>query len=325
MTILASGSSKALLQRELGDSCEFIDFPGMRVPLGQTPFRFYLKYTLMLPLIWWETVRQRQLLLGLLEERRFDVIVSDNRYAVWSEDVPSLLITHGLRFIAPGRNRVLELGLELFNARSFRGFKEILVPDFESNDLSGDLSHRLLYYDPKRIHYLGLLSSVSRLDLPKDLDVFISISGPEPQRTMLEQRVLQQLPRVQRRGLVALGQPDAARHQRIGDWEIASYLNRQEQADAMNRCRLAIVRAGYTTLMELATLGTPAVLIPTPGQTEQEYLVTYQSGLGHYQAALQDTLDLEVVSGAPPPVHPYTPPHLTDMSVRRFLDIVGSC
>ena len=36
-----------------------------------------------------------------------------------------------------------------------------------------------------------------------------------------------------------------------------------------------ISRSGYTTIMELASLGIPpdrTTLIPTPGQTEQEYL-----------------------------------------------------
>ncbi|MDE3076245.1 MAG: hypothetical protein KGJ86_12525 [Chloroflexota bacterium] len=325
VTVLGSGGSLAVLRRELGDGCDFIDFPGMRVPLGQTPFRFYLKYTLMLPLIWWETLRQRQLLVPLLAAGRFDLIISDNRYAIWSETIPSLLIAHGLRFIAPGRQYALELGLELFNARSFRPFKLILIPDFERMDLSGDLSHRLRYYDRARLRYLGLLSSVARQDTATDLDVFISVSGPEPQRTILERRILEQLPRVRRHGLVALGRPDLPQRYRIGDWEVAGYLNRQEQAAAMNRCRLAVVRGGYTTLMELAELSRPAVLIPTPGQTEQEYLVAYHSRLGHHLAARQATLDLEQAIAAPPPAHPFIPPHLTDVSVQRFLEIVGGC
>ena len=93
----------------------------------------------------------------------------------------------------------------------------------------------------------------------------------------------------------------------------------------MNRSRLAIVRSGYTTLMELAALGKRAVLIPTPGQTEQEYLVDYHRELGHYSGALQHTLDLRAAVEAPPPSHPYVPPHQTDESVRRFLDVIEDC
>ncbi|MGH2364504.1 MAG: glycosyltransferase [Chloroflexota bacterium] len=324
VTVLGSGTSLALLRRELGDRCRYLEIPGMRVPLGRTPFRFYFKYTLTLPLIWWETLRQRAFVQRLLASERFDVVVSDNRYGVWSWRVPSILIAHGLRFIAPGRNHLLELGLEWVNARCFRGFRWIAVPDFECNDLSGDLSHGLRFYDRGKIAYLGLLSSVEPADVPMDLDVFISISGPEPQRTLLERQVLRQLPRVPAHGLVALGSPQSAPRADIGGWHIEPYLDRRQQASAMNRCCLAVVRGGYTTLMELAALGKPAVLIPTPGQTEQEYLASYQAGLGRFFQAEQQTLDLSRLAQGRPP-NPYQPAHLTAASVDRFLDLVASC
>ncbi|MHB8620123.1 MAG: hypothetical protein ACYDAG_11240, partial [Chloroflexota bacterium] len=159
VTVLASGSALLLLRSELGQACEILPFPGMRVPLGRTPFRFYLHYTLNLPRIWWDTIRQHSLVEHILSTGRFDAIVSDNCYGIWSRRVPSFLVAHGLRFIAPGRNRLLERGLEHVNQRCFRPFRRILVPDFEANDLSGDLSHRLRYYDPRQVIYLGLLSS----------------------------------------------------------------------------------------------------------------------------------------------------------------------
>ena len=90
----------------------------------------------------------------------------------------------------------------------------------------------------------------------------------------------------------------------------------------MNRCRLAVIRAGYTTIMELAELGKPAVLIPTPGQTEQEYVTEYHRSLGHHFAAEQASLDLAEAVEAGTPASPYQPPHLTEHSVRRFLDEV---
>ena len=41
---------------------------------------------------------------------------------------------------------------------------------------------------------------------------------------------------------------------------------------------LVIARAGYSSIMELASMGRGAVLIPTPGQPEQEYLGKYLDG-----------------------------------------------
>jgi len=294
----------------------------MRVPLGRTPFRFYFKYTVTLPVIWWDTFRQHVDLEALLRTNRFDVLVSDNRYAAWSRKLPSYLIAHGLRFIAPGRNHVLELGLERFNARAFAPYTRILVPDFERDDLSGDLSHGLRFYAPQQIRYLGVLSSVPRTDVPADLDAFISISGPEPQRTILERTVLTQLAGAPGRGLVALGRPGMAHHGQVNGWEIAGYLGRSEQAEAMNRCRLAVIRAGYSTIMELAETGKPALLIPTPGQTEQEYVAGYLRDRGHHFMAEQGTLDLPAAVQSDLPPKPYQPPHLTATSVARFLEEV---
>ena len=322
LTVLASGAGLQLLETELGGSCEFIDFPGMRVPLGRTPFRFYLKYTLTLPIIWWDTWRQHVHLQALLRPRRFDLLVSDNRYAIWSRQAPSYLLAHGLRFITPRRSHILELGLERFNALAFRPFRRILVPDFEQHDLSGELCHRLRFFEPERVRYLGLLSSVSSNQSAADLDAFVSISGPEPQRSILERTVLRQLAAAPARGLVALGRPGVDERRSIGGWQIAGYLGRKEQQQAMNRCRLAVVRAGYSTIMELAELGRPAVLIPTPGQTEQEYVTDYLAGRGHAYAAAQSSLDLARLLAAGAPARPYVPPHLTERSVELFLDEV---
>ncbi|HLQ32335.1 MAG TPA: glycosyltransferase [Chloroflexota bacterium] len=322
VTVLASGASLRLLQSELGAGCEFIDFPGMRIPIGRSPFWFYFKYTVTLPVIWWDTFRQHVDLEGLLAANRFDVLISDNRYAAWSRRLPSYLIAHGLRFIAPGRRRVLELGLERFNAQAFSPYRRILVPDFERDDLSGELSHGLRFYPPDQVRYLGLLSSVGKLDVERKQDVFISISGPEPQRTILERTILRQLASTPARGLVALGRPGMEHRGQANGWQIAGYLDRREQAEAMNGCRFAVIRAGYSTIMELAELGTPAVLIPTPGQTEQEYITGYHAALGHYFAASQDGLDLANAIAAGPPPQPYRPPHLTSTSVQRFLEEV---
>jgi len=96
--------------------------------VGRSPFRFYFKYTVTLPVIWWDTWRQHLELEALVAAHRFDAIVSDNRYAAWNDRVPSYLLAHGLRFIAPGRNHLLELGLEWFNALAFHHYRRILVP-----------------------------------------------------------------------------------------------------------------------------------------------------------------------------------------------------
>src|SRR5207248_9278073 len=102
---------------------------------------------------------------------------------------------------------------------------------------------------------------------------------------------------VDARGLVALGRPGVIGGWAINGWRIEPFLDRPAQQLALNRCRLAVIRAGYSTLMELSEIGKPGVLIPTPGQTEQEYVTEYQAAKGHHLAALQDSLDLADLLG----------------------------
>jgi UDP-N-acetylglucosamine:LPS N-acetylglucosamine transferase len=67
-----------------------------------------------------------------------------------------------------------------------------------------------------------------------------------------------------------------------------------------------MTRSGYTTLMELAELGARALFVPTPGQSEQEYLARFHGERGHVRATTQRELDFprdlalaEAASGIP--------------------------
>jgi hypothetical protein len=132
------------------------------------------------------------------------------------------------------------------------------------------------------------------MDVAEDVDVFISVSGPEPQRTELERIVLA---RVQEcpggRIVVTLGKPEVKETRQIGERiTVHGYLDRAGQEEMMNRAKLTVCRSGYTTVMELAELGKKALFIPTPGQTEQEYLAWYYSRRGWFHSASQYRLDL---------------------------------
>ena len=111
----------------------------------------------------------------------------------------------------------------------------------------------------------------------QDLDYLIIISGPEPQRSILEKIILARIGELDGSGVVLLGSPQGSKTPaRRGDWICIPYVPTEIKAELMNRAKCVICRSGYTTLMELAELGkTQALLIPTPGQTEQEYLSWY--------------------------------------------------
>jgi len=74
-----------------------------------------------------------------------------------------------------------------------RKYRYVLVPDFEGQNLSGHLSHNLRFISEDKIKYIGILSHLSKLDTEQDIEYFVSLSGPEPQRKILEKKIISQL------------------------------------------------------------------------------------------------------------------------------------
>ena len=96
------------------------------------------------------------------------------------------------------------------------------------------------------------------------------VSGPEPQRSIFEQKLRNQLK--DKNALLVLGKPEKETDETCGDLRIVSHLNGEELNQAMVDADIVISRSGYSTIMDLARLGKKAIFIPTPGQTEQTYL-----------------------------------------------------
>jgi UDP-N-acetylglucosamine transferase subunit ALG13 len=325
VTILSNGRALQLLRSELGDACELIALKDIPKPLSRHPSAFYVKMSLSLPVVFWTFHREHQLTEQLCRERRFDRVVSDSRYGVWSREVPSFYLAHSLRQIIPGRPYRLEQLVEASQRRLLAGAHKLLIPDQRENGLAGDLCHDLACDWGDRIEYIGILSSVKRRAAPQDVDVFVSISGAEPQRSFFEELVLGHLRDLPGRIVVALGRPEAEGVQSDdGRVTVHGYLDRRQAEEMMNRARLVVSRSGYTTLMELAELGKHALLVPTVGQSEQEYLGARLEERGEMHTVLQGEFslkrDVEAAMGyrGLPPMHP------TAESVRRFLAAIGA-
>lgn len=326
VTILSTGRALGLLRQELGTSCRFIEFGDIPKPLGRTAAAFYIKMSFCMPQVMLIFRRERALTNRLCQEHGFDRVISDSRFGVVSTQVPSYYIFHSLRQILPWRLRRMERWVEYNQQRLLADARKVLVPDQAEQGIAGDLCHDMACDWSGRIEYLGILSGVRADAVDEDVDVFISISGAEPQRTYLERLVLQQAPALRdRRVVVTLGRPDLPYERREqGRLTVHTYLDRERQQNMLNRSRLIVTRSGYTTLMELAELGKRALLIPTVGQSEQEYLAEYHHRHGHAYAVRQSQLDLarDVVlaerSQGLPRVHP------TRESIRRFLTAIAA-
>lgn len=296
----------------------------MPQPLGRSAVAFYLKTAVALPRFFAAIADEHRRLRALLRQQRVDRIVSDNRYGTFDASVPSYHVAHSLRFIAPARMRLVELALEYFNHRWFAPVRvrRILVPDDETPGLSGDLAHNLVFFRPPRLVYMGIVTEVQRLDVPEDLDAFVTLSGPEPQRTLLERIVLAQVAGLGGRVAVALGRPEGRAVRQVGAATVYDYLPRRAQEEFLNRSRVVVARAGYTTIMELAALGKRAVLVPTPGQTEQVYLAAYHARQGTAHAVPQSRLDLARDIELAGRTRGLRARSTTAQAVARFLEVV---
>jgi UDP:flavonoid glycosyltransferase YjiC (YdhE family) len=303
VTIAAQGRALRLLRHEV-PQCEFIPFKDYPWPLTKTR-HFIALFLAMGPWLQGAINAERRRFQRLLARRRFDLILSDHRYGIYAPDIPSFVICSLLYFMPPVRLRWrsfspplghIEFFLEMYNARTFSRFDRIIIPDYEDpeNNLSGRMTHDLLRFRPEQLYYAGVLSSIRRQDGPQDVDVFITISGVEPQQSQLERLVLEQVERLPgRRIAVTLGRPEKRHLRQVGDRiSVYGYLGRDEQQAMLNRAHLVVCRSSYTTIMELAELGKKALLIPHPGHPEQEYLAALYERRGWFHSVRQEDLDL---------------------------------
>jgi UDP:flavonoid glycosyltransferase YjiC (YdhE family) len=294
VTIAACGNALAALQREF-PSCRFIEFEDY--PSPYSPGRFFMpKLAVYFPVLLRAVARERREMERIVTTDQYDLVISDNRLGVYSSRIPSLFITHQLRFHLPAALWPVGLFASVLNRYHHRKFDRLIVPDNPPGPLSlaGKLSQPGSPAERSRAYYAGILTSIPRQDMASDLDYLVLISGPEPQRTKLEEILLPQAQDLDGRSVVLLGSPQKKLEVTdTGHCSVRTYVSNNEKTLLMNRAKFVICRSGYTTMMELAELKKKAGLfIPTPGQPEQEYLSRYYEQNGWFFSTSQYSLDL---------------------------------
>jgi hypothetical protein len=294
VTIAATGNALAALRREFPE-CRFIDFPDYPVPYGSSRF-FLPRFVLSLPILLKAIARERETIGKICERDSYDLIISDNRLGVYSSTIPSLFISHQLHFHMPLALWPVELLATNLSALLHEKFNHITVPDNPPGPLAlaGKLSRPETDITRNRTYFAGILSSTPRIDLPADIDYLILISGPEPQRTRLEEILLPHACELDGNVTVLLGSPQrVVSTTQSENCTIRSYVSNEEKVQLMNRAKFVICRSGYTTMMELAELHKKkGLFIPTPGQTEQEYLSWYYEQTRWFHSTSQYQIDL---------------------------------
>jgi hypothetical protein len=295
VTVGSSGNALALLQREC-PQCNFLLFKDY--PAAYTRSRFFLAhFAAGLPALMKAIALEKKRFDEILVKNRFDLIISDNRMSVYSEHIPSYFIAHQLRYSLPRLLYPLELLTMPFNSLFHCHFKGLIVPDINPDDgynLSGKLCKSKIEATSRRVYHAGILTSTKKLEVDEDLDYLAMVSGPEPQRTALEEIIMKQIVKLPGEKVVILGSPLQERHEKLdANTTVHSYVSNEEKVLLMNRARFIITRSGYTTMMEMAELEKKhGLFTPTPGQTEQEYLSRYYAREGWFLSRSQYRLRL---------------------------------
>jgi UDP:flavonoid glycosyltransferase YjiC (YdhE family) len=272
--------------------------PDIRLREGKT---LSLGLMLQIPGLIGSVFREHRLVIKYVNENKIDIVVSDNRYGLFCRSAYTVFVTHQISPVLPGLFRWIEYPLyRIF--RSIIGlYDECWIPDYEDslNNLSGKLSHR--YPLPKNARFIGILSRFSYLetapvDIPENhYHIVAVLSGPEPQISVFEKLVRIQLRNIPKTALIIRGlrgrekELPPATGKKLS---LVSHLETHRFACILRQADHVLCRSGYSGIMDLVALGIPAILVPTPGQSEQEYLSARLANKGWFNVIRQEDLNL---------------------------------
>lgn len=277
--VLGGGRNASTIYRSEFPDVEFEPLPSSAI---HYPHKGSLIWSLLkqMPRFFATIRREKGKITKIIRKHHIDVVISDNRYGLYNKDVYSIFITHQLMIKLPPAFKMLERWVFKRHQRMISRFDACWVPDYARPPyLSGDLSH--LYTPASHVVYIGPLSRFSmgfceEISADKNYEVIAILSGPEPSRTRVEATLLEQLGKTGKKCLLVRGLPnDAGSLESPGNIEIVNHLPACTLREKIIQSKYIIARAGYSTIMDLVAMGRTAILIPTQGQTEQEYLAQY--------------------------------------------------
>ena len=291
--IAGDGPTSALLQQEFPEIA-ILPLPGYNIRYGKSKRSLFLRLLVQIPSILKVIAAENRILKKYANQYKLDGIISDNRFGFYHSGIPSVYISHQL-FIQTGNN-LLSKWAQKIHYKYINCFKECWVPDFKEGILlAGKLSH------PSKmpaipVKYLGPLSRFKKTTTMVAGELLILLSGPEPQRSIWENQLLNDLKNYNKPCVLVRGLPAAeAEMESTSLLKIYNHLPASALGKLIEAASVVISRSGYSTVMDLVALGKKAILVPTPGQAEQEYLATYLKNQGLFYSCDQQNFDLQKV------------------------------
>ena len=277
--VLGGDGESLLLLRKTFPQLRVIDLPSLELRYTDNAKQrgFYLR---AIPALIRFTIADYYYLRQQLAIEHFDLVISDNRFGLFSRQTRCVYITHQLYVQLPKRLSLFQPLARALHACIYKRYSDVWVPDYADplNNLAGALAHGGRF--DRRVTYIGPLSrfgsSEAGFRLPDTgYPILAVLSGLEPQRTLFEQELVARFKASPQPVLIVrgkIGGPATATH--IGSVTLLPHISDEELLPLLRQAEKIIVRSGYSTIMDLATLGLlhKAEFHPTPGQSEQEYL-----------------------------------------------------
>ncbi|HEY0743753.1 MAG TPA: glycosyltransferase [Chryseosolibacter sp.] len=292
VAIAGSGTSLNLLRQEF-PSLRFFEIEPYAPEYAGKRSGMVSKMMSQLPKFYRTIRREHEQVEKIVRENKIELVISDNRYGCWSREVQSIFITHQSNILMPKRFGWLAPVVRFLNNRLIRKFDRCWVPDFPGGiNLTGDLNK----FSTKERNFFKFIGPLSRFKATKRkrdqiYQVAIILSGPEPQRSIFEKIVKLQLSASDLKYCLVRGviNPNA----RTIAPDIFDYLTSARLQEVIESSKIIVARSGYSTVMDMAALRKKVIFVPTPGQTEQEYLAKRLHQAGIAFACPQHKFDLQ--------------------------------
>lgn len=236
----------------------------------------------------------------LVQQEAIDVVISDNRYGCHTKHAKCYIIAHQLNILMPEGWAWMQPIVNRFNHVQLAKFDGVWCP---ANDAT--FPEKLLQGHGKlNMRFIGFLSRMQSVvsddggpmsDAKKEYAVTAICSGPEPQRGLLEEELTKQLSKLTVPSILVAGRVEKSEKRKVkGNCTIVNYMGSEELNKLMAQSTVIISRSGYSTVMDMMRMGNKAIFVPTPGQTEQEYLAEALMQQGIAYSAAQAELDVQI-------------------------------
>lgn len=286
---------KNLLHHHLPNAL-LINFPSYKITYSINKY-LWLKLFLQAPKIIAGFITEYRATQKTINKYSVSVIISDNRYGCFSKKTHNIFITHQVTPIMPAQLKSFQTVSDYVFRKLINRFDQCWIPDDATIHVTGKLTGNLDKI--RKTSFIGILSRFNCIEPQplqgiSKLDWLAVISGPEPQRSILEEIIKTEFQKSGKQCMVVRGKPDLTeRIDKNGNVWVASHLSSGNLKYVLLLSRFILCRAGYSSIMDLISLERTAVLVPTPGQTEQEYLATKLAEKKMFITQHQHNLDLE--------------------------------